>query len=105
MQNLNDFYDDNRYGIPSGTSNYTYLQGQISKMEKLVQALNEFHEQTHGLDTNHQNQVSAFRDTVMSLYEEDPPVQGQAAETLFKLLLDYLDTEHAFTVYPVETSP
>lgn len=63
----------------------------------MVDALNNFFAQTHELDTNHQDQVVNVRDTIMQLYNNDPPFQGKAADNLFNVLLDYLQAEHAFS--------
>lgn len=102
---LSDYPDDIRYGIPAGTSDYTYLQGQISKMEKLVQTLNDFQTKTHPLDTNHQDAVAALQKSIQSLYSGDFPFHGAAADNLSKLVQDYMKAEHSFTGTQGETSP
>jgi hypothetical protein len=83
----------------------SHLKATISKMEKLVTSLNAFHDQTHALDTKHQDQLVDFRNTLLALFEGNESFQGPAADALKDLVSHYLQREQTFVGTPGDTSP
>lgn len=88
-----------------GDNQYQYYNDQITKMEKMVTSLNDFHSQTQALDANYQAQVEDLNTIIQSLFESSGTFTGSAANTLQDVVSKYLQTEHSFTGHVGDTSP
>jgi hypothetical protein len=84
---------------------YEEYKPDIDKMKKMVESLQAFHGQTHGLDTNYQTQMQNFNNAIQSLFAVSGMFTGSAANTLQDITSKYGQTEQSFAGNYGDTSP